>query len=865
MSCEDIPSLLGLQKVKKHADDFGRLMGTGTGTSTNGVTGQVRPTYNKVIEDLGFKPGSGDFVTGFTVMPGMRNISWKNPSPPGDNNFYSWDGPIPPTGKFVPAGSTPETTGGIGSGAWVDRSDVTLRGDLAAPGGSQLVGFQQSGAGSTPRTSQEKMREVVSVADFGASPSATSAENIAAFNKARDKVGPGGMAYVPPGSWRLTTPFDLGESFYLYGPGATLIFDKAEWRRRGASTGSVRTAEQYTLYYTPTGNDADIHVFVNATEVSWTWFSHNVIEVPAAASSVITDVISYYIVNGMHRLSNVPEDVNGYCSDLSGGLAMQTDYVTYAGNGGTGYNNVRVGSRAGYCLTTGGNNTYLGPRAGASNTDKGNNCAMGYQAMYRNNGDNNVILGSIAGEWATHINNTTAVGAAAMSSILTGDNNTAVGESCLQIQTGNNNAAVGFESHTGLGYGRSMTATTSMGTYTGRLHWGSNNANFGYSAGRGELDGATGTDTNNGSNNAFVGFFAGAKVSSGSYNVAVGGGAGSAIKAGSYTAAVGFEAGASLTKFGQCAFLGYHAGWKNTSGDITAVGYNALAENVIGIRLTAVGSAALALSNGNDNTAVGFNALSVNTTGFDNVSVGTLSGQQNTTGASNTDVGSRAGAARTTANFTTNIGRQAGVFLVTGDSNTNIGASAGRLSQDGSNATAWAGTTCIGASSAVSGNNQNQIGNSTTTTYVYGTVQNRSDERDKTDIRDTELGIEFIMGLRPVDGRWDMRDDYFEEYQVQVGIDPETAEPLFETRLRKLPKDGSKARTRKHHWFIAQEVKELCDKLGVDFGGYQDHSINSGCDVLSLGYDEFIPPTVKAVQQCWNRLDELEKRIAALE
>lgn len=78
-------------------------------------------------------------------------------------------------------------------------------------------------------------------------------------------------------------------------------------------------------------------------------------------------------------------------------------------------------------------------------------------------------------------------------------------------------------------------------------------------------------------------------------------------------------------------------------------------------------------------------------------------------------------------------------------------------------------------------------------------------------------------------------------------------------------KDGSKKRVRFHHWFIAQEVKELCDKLGVDFGGYQDHSIDGGCDVKTLGYDEFIPPTVRAVQQCWERLDDLEARLAKLE
>ena len=79
MSCEDIPSLLDLQKVKKHAEDFGRLMGTGEGDSTNEVTGQVRPTYNKVMKSVGFKPGSGDFTTGFTVMPGERDIAWYDP------------------------------------------------------------------------------------------------------------------------------------------------------------------------------------------------------------------------------------------------------------------------------------------------------------------------------------------------------------------------------------------------------------------------------------------------------------------------------------------------------------------------------------------------------------------------------------------------------------------------------------------------------------------------------------------------------------------------------------------------------------------------------------------------------------------
>lgn len=133
MSCEDIPSLLDLQKAKKDVDDLGRLMGTGTGTSTNGNTGQVRPTYNKVIEDIGFRPGSGDFITGFTVMPGERDIAWYNPS---DNNWYSYLGNIPsPGGHVVTPGTNP-----VGSSDWAPVTDNILRYDLSQPGGASLSG-----------------------------------------------------------------------------------------------------------------------------------------------------------------------------------------------------------------------------------------------------------------------------------------------------------------------------------------------------------------------------------------------------------------------------------------------------------------------------------------------------------------------------------------------------------------------------------------------------------------------------------------------------------------------------------------------------------------------------------------------------
>ena len=78
--------------------------------------------------------------------------------------------------------------------------------------------------------------------------------------------------------------------------------------------------------------------------------------------------------------------------------------------------------------------------------------------------------------------------------------------------------------------------------------------------------------------------------------------------------------------------------------------------------------------------------------------------------------------------------------------------------------------------------------------------------------------------------------------------------------LKKVPvaKDGSRKRNRFHHGLIAQEVKAACDAAGVDFGGYQDHSINGGDDVKSLGYEELIAPLIKAVQELTEKVKALE-------
>jgi hypothetical protein len=229
----------------------------------------------------------------------------------------------------------------------------------------------------------------------------------------------------------------------------------------------------------------------------------------------------------------------------------------------------------------------------------------------------------------------------------------------------------------------------------------------------------------------------------------------------------------------------------------------------------------------------------------------------------------------------TAIGFQAAVLIPTGEYNTAIGGFA--MSDSTVERT---NCSALGYAAQVTGNNQVQLGDSATTTYVYGAVQNRSDERDKTEIKNTELGLDFLNALRPVDFKWDMREDYRPEAPVFVAKPEELKEDaseeekskyaeklaaheaylvlknkwLEDVKLANITHDGSKKRNRFHHGLIAQEVKSVLDAKGIDFGGFQDHSIKGGDDVLSIGYVELIAPMLKAIQELSAKVAELEAK-----
>lgn len=95
---------------------------------------------------------------------------------------------------------------------------------LAAADGSSLVGFRQSGAGAVVRTAQDKMREWVSVKDFGAVGDGVT-DDTAAVHAAIDYAkGRLGSVFFPAGTYRVTSGYTQSVAYAdvrLYGEGST--------------------------------------------------------------------------------------------------------------------------------------------------------------------------------------------------------------------------------------------------------------------------------------------------------------------------------------------------------------------------------------------------------------------------------------------------------------------------------------------------------------------------------------------------------------------------------------------------------------------------------------------------------------------
>jgi len=205
----------------------------------------------------------------------------------------------------------------------------------------------------------------------------------------------------------------------------------------------------------------------------------------------------------------------------------------------------------------------------------------------------------------------------------------------------------------------------------------------------------------------------------------------------------------------------------------------------------------------------------------------------------------------------TAVGKDAGE-VITGANNTVVGKSAGKQITSGSNLNAFGKDAALTGSpggAATTGSNAIYLGDENITA-IYAAVSSisTSDERDKTDFTDLDLGLDFVKALAPVTYKWDKRSNYGDKYAEDYDLNAQTP-------------DG----THKEDWldigFKAQEVIALEEAAGYKISD-KTNLVSSFTDdetQYGLKYDRFVPILVKAIQDQDAIIQSLTARIAALE
>jgi hypothetical protein len=246
-----------------------------------------------------------------------------------------------------------------------------------------------------------------------------------------------------------------------------------------------------------------------------------------------------------------------------------------------------------------------------------------------------------------------------------------------------------------------------------------------------------------------------------------------------------------------------------------------------------IGAGAAGASTGSSNIAIGQNAMNGSSTAYLNVCIGASAGQSLTAGISNTLIGNGAGLLIQnpipfgSGDNNVCVGANAGNTLTTGIGNTFIGTSTGTVV---SNITG-SGNTCIGNIAAPSSDSamyEFTLGSQVWALRCQQTsITSLSDARDKKEIEELPIGLDFVKGLKPVKFIWDDRDE-----------------------------DGR--HDIKDFGFIAQDLKksqedaELADTLKLVY--------ESNPEKLEASYGKLVPILVKAIQDLSKELETLKNK-----
>ena len=203
----------------------------------------------------------------------------------------------------------------------VSHDGITLGGfphtkavDLAASSGASLVGYLPAGAGAVATTVQSKLRESVSVKDFGAVGDGVTDDRLA-IQAAMDAVSAagGGEVWFPPGVYRIS-------SFLLARNGVALIGHRgASEIRLDQGVSAQMLANENQVADIPVDDFGLINLTWNANATGTEMFSQSAVAVNGvrrfyARGCVFENATGYGL--GFQAKTSSPSSINGPQSDI---------------------------------------------------------------------------------------------------------------------------------------------------------------------------------------------------------------------------------------------------------------------------------------------------------------------------------------------------------------------------------------------------------------------------------------------------------------------------------------------------------------------------------------------------------------------
>ena len=196
------------------------------------------------------------------------------------------------------------------------------------------------------------------------------------------------------------------------------------------------------------------------------------------------------------------------------------------------------------------------------------------------------------------------------------------------------------------------------------------------------------------------------------------------------------------------------------------------------------------------------------TTGSFNVANGTYALSANQTGNNNVSIGHRSLDAHLGSNCVA-VGKDAGTNQTTSDNTISIGYNA--------------------QPSTITVDNEITLGDANITALRCNvtTISSLSDIRDKSNIEDLPIGLEFVNALNPVKFDWSRRDGSMEGAK-DIG-------------------------------FIAQDLDNVQENF--DIADYANLVLKENPDKLEASYGKLVPVLVKAIQELSAEVAELKEKI----